>query len=475
MQSNSRTKIIATIGPASRDKNILKEMFKAGVDVCRLNFSHETREMHGKTIDMIRSLNEELNTDVAILADLQGPKIRIREIKNNSLKLKKGDLLKITTKNIVGEGNTVSVDYEDFAMDVDAGDTILIDDGKIKLTIQETNKVDLVTAKVLYDSTISSHKGINLPNTNISLPAMTDKDIEDALFAISRDVDWIALSFVRAESDVIELKQMIKRKKKNVSVIAKIEKPQAIEKLDSIIKVSDAIMVARGDLGVEIDFDKVPLVQKIIVEKCLDQSVPVIIATQMMESMINNFSPTRAEANDVANAVIDGVDTLMLSGETAIGNFPIESIKNMHRIIQYTEKNRYQYNRGTLPNPDSPRFIRDSICYSASIMAERVGAKAIVTFSEEGNTARTISGYRPKADVYTFTKYKYLRSILSLLWGVKAFYFNQFGNINKAIDYSIDTLKSKGLLEKGDIVIHVASTPFEITHKTNMIKVSRVE
>ncbi len=474
MINKSRTKIIATIGPASRDEATLKKMFKAGVDVCRLNFSHETHEMHGKTIDMIRKLNEEMDTDVAILADLQGPKMRIRKIENNYLTIKKDQILEISTDNIIGKGNLISVDYEDFAKDVEKGDTILIDDGKIKMTVCETNKKDLVKAKVLYNGVLSSHKGINLPQTDISLPGMTNKDIEDALFAIKKNVDWLALSFVRTESDVIELKQMIKRKKKNVSVIAKIEKPQAIQKLDKIISVADAIMVARGDLGVEIDFDKVPLEQKKIVEKCLNASVPVIIATQMMESMINNFSPTRAEANDVANAVLDGVDTLMLSGETAMGKFPVESIESMHRIIQSTEENSYRYNRGTLPVANSPRFIRDSICYSASIMAEHIGAKAIITFSDAGNTARTISGYRPKADIYTFTRHKFLRSILSLLWGVKAFYFDHSGDINEVIDYSIDLLKEKGYLKTGDIIIHVASTPFEITHRTNMLKVTKV-
>lgn len=475
MQKESRTKIIATIGPVSRDRETLKKMFKAGVDVCRLNFSHETHKVHGETIEMIRSLNEELNTDVAILADLQGPKMRIRQIENDKAELKKGNILEITTKKIIGNGKKLSIDYEDFAHDVEPKDIILIDDGKIKLKVIQSNKTDLVKAEILYDGVISSNKGVNLPKTEISLPGMTEKDINDAHYAIDSEVDWIALSFVRAESDVIELKQMIKRKKKKVSVIAKIEKPQAIDRLDAIIEESDAIMVARGDLGVEIDFDRVPLVQKMIVEKSINASVPVIIATQMMESMIDNFSPTRAEANDVANAVLDGVDTLMLSGETAIGKFPVESIENMHRIIQYTEENSYRYNRGNPPNPESPRFIRDSICYSASIMAERIGAKAIVTFSDKGNTAKTISGHRPKADVFTFTKHKYLRSILSLLWGVKAFYFDEYTDINKAISCSVKHLKEAGYVEKDDYLIHVASTPFKVTHKTNMLKVTKVD
>ena len=474
MNTDSRTKIIATIGPASSDRDTLKKMFLAGVDVCRLNFSHGTHEVHYETMKTIRSLNKELKTDVAILVDLQGPKIRVGEIENEKVKLKKGDIIEFTSEKIIGTAQKVHIDYEDFATDVSKGDIILIDDGKIKLQIKHTNLKDSVKAEMLYDGELSSRKGVNLPNTDISLPGMTDKDVEDAQFAVKNNVDWIALSFVRAESDVIELQQMIKRKKKQISVIAKIEKPQAIENLDSIIKVSDAIMVARGDLGVEVDFDKVPLLQKKIAEKCIDASVPVIIATQMMESMMTNFSPTRAEANDVANAVLDGVDTLMLSGETAMGKYPVSSIEAMHKIIQHTEKKRYKYNRGKAPVPESSRFIRDSVCYSASRMAERIGAKAIITFTDQGNTAKTISGHRPKADIYAFTKHTHLRSILSLLWGVRAFYIEEHTDIDKAIKCSIEILKKENYIKTGDYVIHVASTPLKITHKTNMLKVSKV-
>jgi len=318
-------------------------------------------------------------------------------------------------------------------------------------------------------------RGVNLPQTNLSLPSMTDKDIEDATFAISQDVDWIALSFVRQVSDVIELKQLIRRKRKRINVIAKIEKPQAIENIDEIIDESDAIMVARGDLGVEMDFAQVPLLQKMIVEKCINKHRPVIIATQMLESMISSFRPTRAEATDVSNAVLDGADTLMLSGETAVGKYPVLSIESMHRIIQYTEANKYQYNRGNPPTPDSPRFVRDSICFSASRLAETIGAKAIVTFTEHGKTAFTISGYRPKADIFAFTKHKHLLSVLSLLWGVKAFHFEKMDNFSEAVDLSIELLKKKGYLKPGDYVIHVGSIPLQVTHKTNLLKVTLVE
>ena len=304
---------------------------------------------------------------------------------------------------------------------------------------------------------------------------MTDKDIEDAHFALKFDVDWIALSFVRHVSDVIELKQLIKRKKKKTNVIAKIEKPQAIENLDEIIQESDAVMIARGDLGVELDFAKVPLIQKEIVEKSINYSKPVIIATQMMESMITNFRPTRAEANDVANAVLDGADTLMLSGETSVGKYPVLTIESMHRIIQQTEEKKYEYNRGLPPDPKSSRFVRDSVCYSASRLAEIIGAKAIVTFTEHGNTAFTISGYRPKANIFAFTPSKWLISTLSLLWGVRAFSFDQIDNFKDAVDLTIDFLKEKNYLEKGDLVIHVGSITEQATNKTDVMKVSKIE
>ncbi len=472
---DSRTKIIATIGPASSNKEILREMFKKGVDVCRMNFSHESHEVHGKVMKTVRELNKELGIDVALLADLQGPKLRIGEVENDKIILEEGKIVEFVTTKCLGTPKKLYMSYEDFPKDIKKGEAVLIDDGKIKLEITHTDKLKSVKAKVIYGGELSGRKGVNLPGTNVSLPSLTEKDIEDAHFALDNNVDWIALSFVRAASDIIELKQMIKRKKKETYVVAKIEKTQAIENFDEIVEEADAIMVARGDLGVEMPFDEVPLLQKMIVEKCINKSTPVIIATQMMESMIQNFRPTRAEANDVANSVLDGVDTLMLSGETSVGKFPIETIQSMHEIIQHTEKNCYNYNRGYPPKPESDRFVRDSICYSASIMAERIGAKAIITFTEEGNTAKTISGYRPKADIYAFTRRKHLLSILSLLWGVKAFKFDEFTNINDAIKESIEILKTNKQLKPGDYVIHVASTPMKVSHKTNMLKVTMVK
>ncbi len=472
----SRTKIIATIGPACSNKEILRKMFEAGVDVCRLNFSHGKHEDHLHVINTVRELNAELGLDVALLADLQGPKIRTGEMQDGGVIVENGAEIIFTTSPCVGTSEKVFINYEDFARDVNPGNAILVDDGKLKFEVIDTNRTDTVRMRVVYGGELKSRKGVNLPDTLVSLPSLTEKDIEDATFALEHDVDWLALSFVRAASDVIELKQLIKRKKKNTYVIAKIEKPQAIANLDEIIKEANAIMVARGDLGVELDFDKVPLLQKMIVQKCLNSAVPVIVATQMMESMVENFRPTRAEATDVANAVIDGVDTVMLSGETSVGKYPIGSIENMHKIIQHTELFGYKYNRGVPPAPESPRFVRDNICFSAANMAERIGAKAIVTFTDGGNTALTISGYRPKADIYAFTEHKHLLSILSLLWGVRAFYFDKKAEtMNEAIEMSIQVLKEKGLLRAGDYVIHVGSMPRKITDKTNTLKVTQVE
>ncbi len=474
---DSRTKIIATIGPASSDKDTLRRMFQKGVDVCRLNFSHGDYDAHLQTIKTVRELNKELGIDVSILADLQGPKIRVGQLPDEGILLESGKTVQFVTSECKGKNckNKVFINYEEFAEDVTKGDTILIDDGKMKLEVIDTNKKDTATLKIIHGGILKSRKGVNMPDTSVSLPSLTEKDIQDAIFALKNDVDWLALSFVRAASDVIELKQLIKRKKKKTYVIAKIEKPQAIDNIDEIIKEADGIMVARGDLGVEVAFDKIPLLQKEIVKKCLDASVPVIIATQMMESMVENFRPTRAEATDVANAVIDGVDTVMLSGETSVGKYPVETIDSMHKIIQYAELHGYTYNRGLAPVKGSPRFIRDSICYSASNMAQMIGAKAIITFTDGGNTASTISGYRPKADIYAFTVHKHLLSILSLLWGVRAFFLDKIDNMQEAIDISINQLKDKGLLKAGDIVIHVGSIPRAVTDKTNMLKVSVVE
>mgnify|MGYP006289749911 CR=1 FL=1 len=471
----SQTKIIATIGPASSPKEVLREMIIQGIDVCRLNFSHGTHEDHLKVLNTIRELNKEIPSNVAILADLQGPKLRIGEVENNAVELADGSEILIVNEECTGTSEKVYLSYPEFAIDVNAGEFILADDGKIKLEVVETNGKDTVKARVIHGGTLSSRKGVNLPNTKISLPSLTEKDLEDLHFALDHDVDWVALSFVRSVTDIVELKEIIKKRKKYASVIAKIEKPEALQEIHNIIDMTDGIMVARGDLGVEVEFDRVPVIQKNIIRQCLELSKPVIVATQMMESMIENFRPTRAEATDVANAVLDGADALMLSGETSVGKFPVGVIQSMQHIIDFTEKNGYHYNLGNQPEGMSHTFLQDSICCSACRLSEQAKARAIITFTYSGYTAYQISAHRPEADIFVFTGNRYQVNKLSLLWGVRAFYYDKYENIDEAIDYSINFLREHNLINSEDIIIHVGSTPLYEKGATNMLKLSYVK
>jgi pyruvate kinase len=469
----SQTKVIATIGPASSSKEVLEKFFHEGVDVCRLNFSHGTHEDHLKVINNILELNQELNANVAILADLQGPKIRIGEVENNLVELKEFAEVLFVTEKCMGTAQKLYMSYKEFPMDVSEGDFILVDDGKIKLEVISTNRKDTVKARVIYGGMLSSKKGVNLPNTKISLPSLTEKDIEDANFALDNNVDWIALSFVRSADDLIQLKDIIRNKKKFARIVAKIEKPEALLDIDNIIDASNGIMVARGDLGVEVPFDQVPLIQKDIVKRCIERAKPVIIATQMLESMITNFRPTRAEANDVGNAVLDGADALMLSAETSAGKFPVESIAAMQKIIDWTEKG-FDFNREALPTLGSRTFLPDSICLNACQMASQTNAKAIVTFTYSGYTAFKISSHRPQANIYVFTRNKTLLRKMSLVWGVRAFYYDEHDSMDDAIQHSLEFLKEQQLITDGDVIVHVGSTPFEEKGQTNMIKLSYV-
>jgi pyruvate kinase len=472
-QNRSQTKVVATIGPASSSKEILEKMIHEGVDVCRLNFSHGTHEEHLKVINHILELNEELNTNVAILADLQGPKIRIGDVEDNKIELVESAEVLFVTEKCIGTAQKLYLSYQEFPKDVNVGDSILVDDGKIKLEVLETNLKDTVKARVIYGGFLSSKKGVNLPNTKISIPSLTDKDIDDANFALDNNVDWIALSFVRSADDLFHLKEIIRNKKKFARIIAKIEKPEALEDIENIIDASNGIMVARGDLGVEIPFDHVPLIQKDLVKRCIEKAKPVIIATQMLESMITNFRPTRAEANDVGNAVIDGADALMLSAETSAGKYPVGSIVAMQKIIDSTEKG-FIFNRETLPSPNTRTFLPDSICLNACRMASQTNAKAIVTFTYSGYTAFKISSHRPDADIFVFTRNKTLLRKMSLVWGVRAFYFDDHNTMDDAIQHSISFLKDNEYIKAGDVVVHVGSAPFEDKGQTNMLKVSWV-
>jgi pyruvate kinase len=474
LKINSQTKVIVTLGPASNSKDIIHKMICEGVDVFRLNFSHSTQDEHLKLINIIKDLNLELGTNVAILADLQGPKLRVGEIENGLLNLEVGDIISFVTEKCSGTKDHLYMSYQEFPKDVNPGETILIDDGKIKLEVTETNKNDIVKAKVIYGGPISSNKGVNLPDTKVSLPCLSETDISNAFFALDHDVDWLGLSFVRKASDVLELKNLIKKKNGHAGVIAKIEKPEALKEIDQIIDLADAVMVARGDLGVEVPFDEVPLIQKLIVGKCNVRSKPVIIATQMMESMITNFRPTRAEANDVANAVLDGADALMLSAETSVGKYPVETIASMQSIISYTENHGNPFNKEHAPQEESSTFLADSICYNASQLALQVRAKAIIVFTHSGYTAIRISSHRPKAKIYAFTSNKKLLNKISMVWGIQPSYLSGYNNLDKAIQESIEILKAKKLLTNGDCVVHVGSTPLHLHGRTNMMKVSKI-
>ena len=474
INTGSRTKIVATLGPASSSKEILRSLILEGVDVFRLNFSHSSQQEHLRSIKMIREVNKELGTNVAVLADLQGPKLRVGEIENNRIDLVEGDIVTFVTQECIGTKTAVYMSYLEFPKDVNPGEYILVDDGKIKLQVVETNKKDTVRARVIYGGSLSSKKGVNLPDTKVLLPSLTEEDKLNTGFALENDVDWIALSFVRKASDIIDLKELIALKNGHASVVAKIEKPEALDEIDEIIKVADAVMVARGDLGVEVSFDRVPLIQKQIVDKCIAQAKPVIIATQMMESMISSPIPTRAEANDVANAVLDGADALMLSGETSIGKYPVETIINMQKIITVTETRGKSMNRKHPVSAESVGFHADSICYSATVLAKQIKARAIAAFSNTGSTVYRLASYRPDADIFAFTNDQKLVNKLSLVWGVKAFYVIEFDRLIDAYNESVKILKGNNLVGVGDSLVHVGTIPMQLHGSTNMIKITQL-
>jgi pyruvate kinase len=447
-------------------------MIIAGVNVCRINASHGDHKMHLEIIDTIRKLNKKLDTHVALLYDLQGPKLRIGNVIDNTVILQEDEKVELTIEECLSDNKRIYVKYPLFHHDIQVGDTVLIDDGKLELLIIKKNKKDSVVAKIIHGGVLSSNKGLNLPYTKISLSSLGEKDREDLEFALKNEVEWIGLSFVRKAEDIKELKDIIHAKGSRTRVIAKIEKPEALRDIDNIIAATDGIMVARGDLGVEIAMEKVPLIQKMLVKKCSIASKPVIIATQMMESMITNYRPTRAETNDVANSVFDGADAVMLSAETSVGAYPVKVVEAMHKIIIMSEGEDSIYNRHLPPNKHSVTFISDSICYNSCIMAEHSGAKAIIAMTHSGYTAFKISSQRPEAHIYIFTDNKVLLNTLSLVWGVEGFYYNKYVSTDNTIKDIKLFLKKNGFLKKDDITINVASTPLVDKGTANMIKLS---
>lgn len=470
----NKTKIIATIGPACSSVEMLKKIIKAGVDVCRVNFSHGDWDTHLEVVNKIRQANEELGTHVAILGDLQGPKLRIGEVKDNSMLLETGATMTLTTKATISSDNTIYVKYSTLARDVKVGERVLLDDGKLELEFSKRVDEETVEAVVINGGYLSSNKGFNLPSSALSVDSLTPKDEKDLEFIMKHDLDWVALSFVRTAEDIINLRAILKENNSEARIVAKIEKPQAVDNIDAIIDATDAIMVARGDLGVEMPMEQVPMIQKTIVHKCIEKSVPVIIATQMMESMITSPTPTRAEASDVANAVMDGADAVMLSAETSVGDYPVKSVEAVERILGSTELGWDVYNKFKKPDPTSPSFISDRICYATVSMSQGIGAKAIISMTQTGYTAYKIASSRPNCDVFIFTANKRLLTRLSLVWNVRAFYYDKRTSTDDTIKDVIVELQSEGFLKNGDVVINTAAMPVVENRKTNAIKISTV-
>ena len=470
-----KTKILATIGPASNSYATLLELVRAGVDAFRLNFSHGTHEDHLKVFDYIQYINKKYKINICVVADLQGPKLRVGKMENGAIQLRKGDVLTFVNKECLGNKDGIYMSYESFAQDVKVGEKVLIDDGRVELLVREKNDVDTVKLEVLYGSALSSKKGVNLPDTNISLPSLTEKDKNDLDFILQYPFNWIALSFVRRAEDIEDLRKHIQDKKHAARIIAKIEKPEAITHLDAIIEAADGIMVARGDLGVEVPMERLPMLQKDIINRCIHQAKPVIVATQMMESMIKNPTPTRAEIIDVANAVIDGTDTVMLSGETAIGAHPVKVVEAMNKIIAEAEQQESIYYKRLTPSRESESFLSDAICYNACRIARQVGAKMIIGMTESGYTGYMVSSYRPQSNIVIFCSDENMLRTLNLVWGLRGFYYDEFTSTDATINDVQQILKTRGLLKQGDVVINTGSMPLHMRKKTNMLKVSTID
>lgn len=473
-----RTKIVATVGPACDTYDKLLELVKAGVNVFRLNFSHGDHANKAEIIQHIRNINKTEPYNISILGDLQGPKLRVGDIENGGLPIVPGDILTFTSKEkVVGNKEKIYVSYPDLHKDVEVGNKILIDDGKLEVVVIEITANEEVKVAVTYGGTLKPKKGVNLPDTRISLPAMTEKDIIDLQFIIEQELDWVALSFVRKAEDIIDLKRRLAEKNSNIKVIAKIEMPSAMVDLRNIVVESDAVMVARGDLGVELPVEKVPMAQRDIIRKCIHRAKPVIVATQMMESMIDHVKPNRSEITDVANAVLEGADAVMLSGETATGQHPALVVQTMCKIIQEVERTEYRYNReeDLVPQPHSPSFLSDAICYNACKLARDVRAEAILGMTQSGYTAFMLSSYRPKSPLYIFTKERSLVNQLSLSWGVRAFYYGEEESLDDIVNDQIDILKERGFIQTGDVVVNTGSTPVDLHLPTNVIKITKVE
>ncbi|MCH1471025.1 MAG: pyruvate kinase [Flavobacteriaceae bacterium] len=471
-----KTKIVATLGPASSDRDTIKQMMVAGVNVFRINFSHADFDAAKQRIQLIRDLNKELGYNVGVLADLQGPKLRVGKMKDGVV-VETGDRVVFTTeKNEEGTADHVYMNYQSFPKDVKAGERILLDDGKLIFEVESTDGQSEVIASVVQGGPLKSNKGVNLPNTEVSLPALTEKDVKDAVFAIEQEVDWIALSFVRHKEDLLDLRKLIKKHGSNdIPIISKIEKPQALDNIDEIIDHSNGLMVARGDLGVEVPAERVPLIQKNLVLKAKSARIPVIIATQMMESMIDGLTPSRAEVNDVANSVMDGADAVMLSGETSVGKYPVEVIQTMRKIVISVENSPLIRKYDQAPQNKNDRFITKSTCYHAALMATEIEAKAICTLTNSGYTAYQISAWRPDSSILVFTSNKRILSQLNLLWGVKCHYYDRFVSTDETVLDVNQIAKEKGYVKAGDSLVNLLAMPVANKGMVNTLRVSVIK
>jgi pyruvate kinase len=476
MPTTKKTKIVATLGPATSTKEVLKDMIEAGVNVFRINFSHADYTDVSERIKMIRDLNKEYGFTTSILADLQGPKLRVGVMKEDVV-VAKGDKITFTTaEDILGTASKVYMNYKEFPKDVNPGERVLLDDGKLIFEVVKTDKKTEVEAVVVQGGPLKSKKGVNLPNTKVSLPALTKKDIKDALFAIENKVDWIALSFVRTPEDLMLLQDLIsKHSDHKIPIIAKIEKPEAVENIDKIVAYCDGLMVARGDLGVEIPAHEVPLIQKKLIHRAKTARIPVIVATQMMETMITSLTPTRAEVNDVANSVMDGADAVMLSRETSVGSYPVQVIETMTNIIEAVEDSPLIQVPLNAPHVRTKRFITKSICYHAATMANDIDAKVISTLTNSGYTAFQISAWRPKSQILVFTSNERILTQLNLLWGVKAYYYDKFLSTDDTVEDINKFAQEKGYVKKGDMLINLAAMPIANKGMVNTLRVSEIE
>jgi pyruvate kinase len=474
MRKIKKTKIVATLGPACSTRETMKAMMESGVNVFRINFSHAEHKDVLERIKMVRELNVSLGFHVAILADLQGPKLRVGKMTEGTV-VTEGQEVQFTTDKVeLGTADAIYMNYKQFPQDVSPGEQILLDDGKLIFEVIETDKKARVKARVVQGGELKSKKGVNLPNTNISLPALTKKDIKDAIFAIKNDVDWIALSFVRHKQDVEDLRKLIQEHGKyDIPIISKIEKPEALVNIKEIVKASNALMVARGDLGVEVPAEEVPIVQKELVQHAKIARIPVIVATQMMESMIDGLTPTRAEVNDVANSVMDGADAVMLSGETSVGKYPVEVIQTMRRILVSVENSPLIQVPHKAPKTKNARFVTKSVCYHAATMVDEIEAKAICTLTNSGYTAYQISAWRPSASVLVFTSNPRILAQLNLLWGVKGRLYEGSGSTDDTVKEVNEIAKKKGYVNEGDLIINLVAMPLADRGKVNTLRVSR--